>query len=151
MTLVEDDARSTTMRHPHLYARTSWPCFKVTGLLATSHSPSAFVKRSPMWSCSGKMATDSADEGRLRFGHSPGDPVSLILARPDVHRVIVRAVLRAVQTLNCVLHLPSQHLLVAHEIRRAVLGARSVRWLRLRDPIHHRSVQTAKLLVVGRS
>src|SRR2546427_12971 len=89
MTLVEDDARSTTMRHPHLYARTSWPCFKVTGLLATSHSPSAFVKRSPMWSCSGKMATDSADEGRLRFGHATGDPVSLILARPDVHRVIV--------------------------------------------------------------
>src|SRR5439155_12160556 len=84
-------------------------------------------------------------------GVSPGDPVSLILARPDVHRVIVRAVLRAVQTINCVHHLPAQHLLVAHEIRRAVLGARSVRWLRLRDPIHHRSVQTAKLLVVGRS
>src|SRR2546426_10717355 len=70
MTLVEDDARSTTMRHPHLYARTSWPCLKVTGLLATSHSPSAFVKRSPMRRCSGKMATDSADEGRLRFGHA---------------------------------------------------------------------------------
>src|SRR2546428_13674658 len=70
MTLVEDDARSTTMRHPHLYARTSWPCLKVTGLLATSHSPSAFVKRSPMRSCSGKMATASADEGRLRFGRS---------------------------------------------------------------------------------
>src|SRR5437870_3151047 len=73
----------------------------------------------------------------------------LILARPDVHRVIVRAVLRAVQTVDCVHRLPAQHLLVAHEIRRAVLGARSVRWLRLRDLIHHRAVQAAKLLVVG--
>src|SRR5207245_11413204 len=84
-------------------------------------------------------------------GVSPGDPVSLILARPDVHRVIVRAVLRAVQTINSVHHLPAQHLLVAHEIRRAVPGPRSVRWLRLRDPIHHRSLHTAKLPVVGRS
>src|SRR5438309_3138854 len=36
----------------------------------TSHSPSALVKRSPIRSCSGKMATGSADAGRLRFGRS---------------------------------------------------------------------------------
>src|SRR3989442_15398627 len=69
--------------------------------------------------------------GRIAAGNGV-----LIFPRPDVHRVIVRAVLRAGQTVNFVNPLSSQHLFFAHEINSAVLGASSFRWLRLPGSIH---------------